>query len=260
MDTSRASGSDPIAFVTAGIAVLCWCMRASALCCATSKPHSWGGETRLPRHHPLESEAWAPIPTLALNLWYSSCFAKKHIDTTRSKAKALASSAATNTSAVVLVHPSPKLANLTNVGKTSQVVFGLTAHGEQLNLVTGGLAAQQLVIKLVHDRNLHLRIGRAEGLTCTSCRPKRFLIKVFGTTHKANCGGVRNHPKTCVIKRKKAYKWQCDVRSVSVVVVAIDLPEIPSRVAKQDRRLEGVVVQKEPLFSRLVLLRCCSGL
>ena len=80
IDTSRASGSDSIALVTAAIAVHSG-MRPSALCCATSKPHSWVWETTLPRHYPLESDAWAPIPTLALNSWYAACFAEKHIDT-----------------------------------------------------------------------------------------------------------------------------------------------------------------------------------
>ena len=38
----RAYGSDSIALVTAAIAVHSCGMRASALCSATSKPHSWG--------------------------------------------------------------------------------------------------------------------------------------------------------------------------------------------------------------------------
>ena len=109
--------------------------------------------------------------------------AKKHIDRERSVAREVPRLRPTNTSAVVLVHPSPK--NLANFDELEQqeVIFGLTAHGEQLNLFAVGLAAQQLVIKLVHDRHLHFMRDGAEGLTCTSCRPKRFLIEGFGTTH-----------------------------------------------------------------------------
>ena len=172
IDTRRAYGSDSIALVTAAIAVHSYGMRASALCSATSKAHSWGGSQHC-------------LDTIFLNLrrgHLSRFGAQKHIDPTRSVARPwprLRPPTLPLWSSCIL---HPKLANFDERGQP-EVIFGLTAHGEKLNLVAVGLVAQQLVIKLVHDRHLHLMRGGAEGLPCTSCRPKRFLIEGFGTTH-----------------------------------------------------------------------------
>ena len=177
-------------------------------------------ETTLPRLYPLECETWALI-----TFWRQK--AHRFYD---KRGEALASSAATSTSGVVLVHPSPQNSPTFDERGQQEVIFGLTAHGEQLNLVAVGLAAQQLVIKLVHDWHLHSMRDGAEGLPCTSCRPKRFLIEGFGTTHTgAKYCRVRVHPKPVeqwdieCEERRKGYKWQCEVTSVDVVVVAIGL-------------------------------------
>ena len=55
-------------------------------------------------------------------------------------------------------------------------------------------------------------------------------------------------------KKKKGYKWQCEVRSVRVVVVATDLPQIASRVAKKTVASNVCGARGIPLFARLVLL------
>ena len=172
------------------------------------------------------------LDTILLNLrrgHLSRFGAQKHIDTTRSVASPwprLRPPTLPLWSSCIL---HPKLANFDERGQ-QEVIFGLTAHGEQLNLVAVGLAAQQLVIKLVHDRHLYSMRDGAEGLPCTSCRPKRFLIDGFGTTHTHRCCRVRVHPKPVELwdieceERRKGYNWQCEVTSVDVVMVAIGLP------------------------------------
>ena len=135
MDVCRASGSDSIALVTAAIAVPRCGERASALCSATSKPPSWGeGGGRL---HCLDTIL------LKLEATSRSLLQKKHVDTTRSVANAWASSAAPLWSSCI---NQPKLANYDERGQ-EEVIFGLTAHCEQLDLVAVGLTGQQLVIK-----------------------------------------------------------------------------------------------------------------
>ena len=166
-DTRRSYVSDSIALATAAIALHSCGMRASALCSTTSKPHSSGRDC---------------LDTLLLNLrhgHFSRFGAKKHIDPTRSVARPwprLRPPTLPLWSSCILHQ---KLANFDERGQKEVI----TAHGEQLNLVAVGLAAQQLVIKLVHDRHVHFMRDGAEGLSCASCRPKRFLIEGFGTTH-----------------------------------------------------------------------------
>ena len=79
---------------------------------------------------------------MALNFSFSSAI-RKNVGTTRSVAKAWASSAAPLWSSCIIP---PKLANFDERGQ-EEVIFGLTAHCEQLNLVAVGLTGQQLVIK-----------------------------------------------------------------------------------------------------------------
>ena len=67
--------------------------------------------------------------------------------------------------------------------------------------------------------------------------PERFLLVVFGPTHRGKLLWSSHSSETCRVvetsspkKKRKGYKWQCEVRSVRVVVVATDLPQIASRV------------------------------
>ena len=94
-----------------------------------------GGGTALPRDFSLEPEAH--------RRGTSRSPSKKHIDTTRSVANAWASSAAPLWSSCII---QPKLANYDERGQ-EEVISGLTAHCEQLDLVAVGLTGQQLVIK-----------------------------------------------------------------------------------------------------------------
>ena len=168
-------------------------------------------------------------------------------------AKAWASSAAPLWSSCII---QPKLANLDDRGQEEEVIFGLTDHCEQLNLVAVGLTGQQLVIKVVQRQAppLYGRWGEKPSLALPAA-PRRFLTEVFGTTRRGKLLWSSQSSETCKVVGTSSAKTKEEGIQVAVRGAecarggGADRPP-PNRLAsgkkKKDRRFEGVWCAWDP--------------